>query len=134
MINNFIITTLLIGCCSLPLNAQKQEKSLTIEVSNNWEHAKTDAAVVINLQKLKVGFKIKSAVVTEENIEIPSQLDDMDRDHKMDELVFVTDLPAQGKKTFKVMLSSEKSPKTYPARVYSEMFIAEPRKNRHQSV
>lgn len=134
MNNNFIIIALLMGCCSLPLNAQKQEKSLTIEVRNNWKHAKTDAAVVINLQKLKVGFKIKSAVVTEENIEIPSQLDDMDRDHKMDELVFVTDLPAQGKKTFKVMLSSEKSSKTYPARVYSEMFIAEPRKNRHQPV
>ncbi|WP_270439211.1 DUF4861 domain-containing protein [Bacteroides bouchesdurhonensis] len=134
MRNNFIIIALLMGCCSLPLNAQKQEKSLTIEVSNNWKQEKTDAPVVIKLKELKVGFKIKSAVVTEENIEIPSQLDDMDRDHKMDELVFVTDLPAQGKKTFKVMLSSEKSSKTYPARVYSEMFIAEPRKNRHQSV
>lgn len=134
MKNNFIIIALLMGCCSLPMKAQKQEKLLTIEVSNNWKQAKTDAPVVINLQELEVGFKVKSAVVMEDNIEIPSQLDDMNRDHKMDELVFVTDLSAQGKKTFKVTLSSEKSAKTYPARVYSEMFIAEPRKNKHQSV
>ena len=50
--------------------AQKQEKLLTIEVSNNWKQAKTDAPVVINLQELEVGFKVKSAVVTEDNIEI----------------------------------------------------------------
>ena len=46
--------------------------------------------------------------------EIPSQLDDLNRDRKMDELVFVTDLPAHGRKTFQVTLSSEKSAKTYP--------------------
>ena len=30
--------------------------------------------------------------------EIPSQLDDLNRDRKMDELVFVADLPAHGRK------------------------------------
>lgn len=66
--------------------------------------------------------------------EIPSQLDDLNRDRKMDELAFVTSLPAHGRKTFQVTLSSEKSTKTYPARVYAEMFIADPRKGKHQSV
>lgn len=134
MKKNLIILFFLMSGCCLPTKAQKQEKQLTIEVTNNWKQAKTDAPVIINLQKLNIGFKIKSAVVTEGSTEIPSQLDDLDRDHKMDELAFVTDLPAQGKKTFKIMLSTEKSTKTYPARVYSEMFIAEPQKNKHQSV
>ena len=70
----------------------------------------------------------------EGSTEIPSQQDDLNRDRKMDELAFVTSLPAHGRKTFQVTLSSEKSTKTYPARVYAEMFIADPRKGKHQSV
>lgn len=34
--------------------------------------------------------------------EIPSQLDDLNRDRKMDELVFVADLPAHGRKHFRL--------------------------------
>ena len=60
--------------------------------------------------------------------EIPSQLDDLNRDRKMDELVFVADLPAHGRKTFQVTLSSEKSTKTYPERVYADMFIVDNKK------
>ena len=40
--------------------------------------------------------------------EIASQLDDLNRDRKMDELAFVADLPAHGRKTFQITLSSEK--------------------------
>ena len=66
--------------------------------------------------------------------EIPSQLDDLNRDRKMDELAFVTELPAQGRKTFRITLSSEKSTKTYPERVYADMFITDHRKGKHQRV
>ena len=128
MKKNIFIITLLVGCCSLSVWAQKQEKTITVEVNNNWNRAKTDEPVVINLRDLHTGFKVKSAVVMEGSSEIPSQLDDLNRDRKMDELAFVTNLPAHGRKTFQVTLSSEKSTKTYPARVYAEMFIADPRK------
>lgn len=134
MKKNLIIIAFLLAYCSLPTMAQKQEKLLTIEVSNNWNKAKTDEPVVINLTEIPTGFKVKSAVVMESNTEIPSQLDDLNRDRKMDELAFVTDLPANGRKTFQIKLSSEKSTKTYPARVFADMTIAEPRKGKHQSV
>ena len=134
MKKNIFIIALLTGCCSLSAWAQKQEKTITVEVNNNWNRAKTDEPVVINLHDLHTGFKVKSAVVMEGSTEIPSQLDDLNRDRKMDELAFVTSLPAHGRKTFQVTLSSEKSTKTYPARVYAEMFIADPRKGKHQSV
>ena len=62
------------------------------------------------------------------------QLDDLNRDRKMDELAFVTELPAQGRKTFRITLSSEKSTKTYPERVYADMFITDHRKGKHQRV
>ena len=134
MKKNIFIIALLTGCCSLSAWAQKQEKTITVEVNNNWNRAKTDEPVVINLHDLHTGFKVKSAVVMEGSTEIPSQLDDLNRDRKMDELAFVTSLPAHGRKSFQVTLSSEKSTKTYPARVYAEMFIADPRKGKHQSV
>mgnify|MGYP000661350508 FL=1 len=134
MKKNLIILAFLLGGFHLSSQAQKQEKNITIEVHNNWNQAKTDAPIVINLHELHADFKIKSAVVMEGTNEVPSQLDDLDKDRKMDELAFVADLPAHGRKTFQVTLSSEKSTKTYPERVYADMFIADHRKGKHQRV
>ena len=113
MKKNLFIITFFLGAFSLSAQTQKQEKTITVEVQNNWNQPKADAPVVINLHELHAGFKVKSAVVMEGRKEIPSQLDDLNRDRKMDELVFVADLPAHGRKTFQVTLSSEKSTKTY---------------------
>lgn len=134
MKKNLSILALLAVAFALPAWAQKQEKTITVEVRNNWNQPQTDAPVVINLNELHTGFKVKSAIVMEDATEIPSQLDDLNRDRKMDELAFVTDLPAHGRKTFKVTLSSEKVAKTYPERVYADMFIADHRKGKHQRV
>lgn len=134
MKKNIFIIALLAGACSLSAQAQKQEKTITVEVHNNWNRAKTDAPVVINLSELNMPFKVKSAVVTESGSEIPSQLDDLNRDRKMDELAFVIDIPARSRKSFQVTLSSEKSTKTYPERVYADMFITDHRKGKHQRV
>lgn len=134
MKKNFIAIAFLFGAFGLSAQVQKQEKTITVEVQNNWDRTKTDAPVAIDLHTLATGFKIKSATVMEESNEIPSQLDDLDRDHIMDELVFVVDLAAHSKRTFRVTLSSEKSTKTYPERVYADMFIADHRKGKHQRV
>lgn len=134
MKKNILIIAFLLGSVILPTLAQKQEKTITIEVHNNWNQPQTDAPVVISLRELQMGFKVKSAVVMEGSDEIPSQLDDLNRDRKMDELAFVTELPAQGRKTFRITLSSEKSTKTYPERVYADMFITDHRKGKHQRV
>ena len=101
--------------------AQKGEKTLTVEVSNEWTRNKTDEPIVIDLNTLNADFNIKSATVWEGNQEIPSQLDDLNGDARADELAFLTDMSAQSKKTFRIVLSSEKSNKTYPARTYAQM-------------
>lgn len=134
MKKNLILITFLLACHTVPAHAQKQEKHVTIEISNDWNRAKIDEPIVINLHEIQVGFKVKSATVKEGGREVPSQLDDLNRDHKMDELAFVTDLPANGKKTFQVTLSSEKSKVMYPSRVYAEMLLADSRKGKHQPV
>ncbi|WP_455673200.1 DUF4861 domain-containing protein [Phocaeicola sp.] len=102
-------------------NAQKAEKTLTVEVSNKWNKNKVDEPIVIDLHRLKTGFQVKSATVWEGDKEIPSQLDDLNRDARADELAFVTNMPANSSKNLRIVLSSEKSEKTYPARTYAQM-------------
>ena len=66
---SIIVLTLLAGCFTNSF-AQKGEKTLTVEVSNEWTQNKTDEPIVIDLNNLKAGFNIKSATVWEGNKEI----------------------------------------------------------------
>lgn len=115
----------------LSASAQGQEKKIEVIVENPWNAEKVDEPVVIDLSSLGTGFTVKSATVFDGTNEIPSQLDDMNGDTRADELAFVINLPASGKKTLNVTLSSLKSDKTYPARVYAEMLFRTSKKNKY---
>lgn len=129
-----IFTAMLLLCgLSISAGAQEAEKSFTVEVSNNWNKAKADEPVVIKLSEINPQFRVRSAVVMNGNEEVPSQLDDLNGDRRPDELAFVIDLPAKSKKTLTVTLSSAKSDKTYPARVFAEMLVSD-KKGKHVPV
>lgn len=115
----------------LSASAQGQEKKIEVIVENPWNAEKVDEPIVIDLSSLGAGFTVKSATVFDGTNEIPSQLDDMNGDTRADELAFVINLPASGKKTLNVTLSSLKSDKTYPARVYAEMLFRTSKKNKY---
>lgn len=115
----------------LSASAQGQEKKIEVIVENPWNAEKVDEPVVIDLSSLGAGFTVKSATVFDGTNKIPSQLDDMNGDTRADELAFVINLPASGKKTLNVILSSLKSDKTYPARVYAEMLFRTSKKNKY---
>lgn len=127
----FSIACLALLAGGLSASAQALEKKIQVVVENPWNAEKVDEPVVIDLGSLGTGFTVKSAVVRDGNEEIPSQLDDMDCDTRADELAFVINLPASGKKTLNVTLSSLKSDKTYPARVYAEMLFRTSKKNKY---
>ncbi|MDR0892262.1 MAG: DUF4861 domain-containing protein [Mediterranea sp.] len=114
--------------------ADVAEKSFTVEVSNGSARDRTDVPVVIRLHSLDTPFRIASAVVREGDQEIPSQLDDLDTNFRPDELAFVTDLPARGTKAFRVTLSTKRNERTYPSRVYADLFLTDFRKGKHQRV
>lgn len=107
---------------------QAQEKELTLTVSNSWKEAKQNEPVVVNLEKLNLGFTVQSVVVKEGTTEIPSQLDDLNGDGKADEAAFLLDMPAKSKHNITVTLSAEKSDKTYPAQVYAQMMLSDKKK------
>lgn len=107
---------------------QAQEKELTLTVSNSWKEAKQNEPVVVNLEKLSLGFTVQSVIVKEGTTEIPSQLDDLNGDGKADEAAFLLDMPAKSKRNITVTLSAEKSDKTYPAQVYAQMMLSDKKK------
>lgn len=125
MRKNLLYVLLLLCGTPIVAVAQQNEKTITVEVSNNWNKTKVDEPIVIDLQALKTGFVIKSATVWEGTTEITSQVDDLTGDRQADELAFVIDLPANGKKTLKVILSSQKSTKQYQPRVYAQMLVSD---------
>ena len=127
----FAIIGLALLAGSISASAQDSEKTFQVVVENPWQTEKTDEPVVIDLHTLKTGFTVKSAVVSDGTSEIPSQLDDMNGDTRADELAFVIDVPAQGKKTLTVTLSPKKSDKVYPARVFAEMLFRTSKKNQY---
>ena len=90
------IAILLFALAAAPTAAKAQtpEKTVSITVENTWDKAKTDEPVVIRLADLKPGFEVRSATVYRGAEEIPSQLDDLNRDTQADELAFVADIPA----------------------------------------
>ncbi|WP_373850445.1 DUF4861 family protein, partial [Bacteroides heparinolyticus] len=68
--------------CSSYMYAQTapQTAAYSIEVVNSWDKAQTDAPIVIKLSELKSRFRIQSAVVKDGDVEIASQLDDLNGD------------------------------------------------------
>ncbi|RRD90463.1 DUF4861 domain-containing protein [Bacteroides heparinolyticus] len=122
--------------CSSYMYAQTapQTAAYSIEVVNSWDKAQTDAPIVIKLSELKSRFRIQSAVVKDGDVEIPSQLDDLNGDSKADELVFVIDMPANGRKVLSVTFSADKTAKVYPARVFATMLVRDTGKQKHAPV
>ncbi len=107
--------------CTIPIWAQSQEKTISVTVENTWDQAKINEPIVIQLKEIQTDFEISSATVWESQQEIPSQLDDLDQNGIADELAFVTDIPAQSKKTFKITFSESTTEQQYSARVYAQM-------------
>lgn len=128
----YFLSILSIALC---LSAIAQKSTIfRVELSNHWEHAIEDAPVVINLNEIKPGFKVRSAIVKDGNQEIPSQLDDLNGDLKADELAFVIHMAAKSHTILEVTLSSNPAEKSYPARVFAQMLAREPRKQKHAPV
>lgn len=106
---------------SLSLAAQNTE--LKVTVTNDWDQAKKDEPVVVDLRPFRKDDVYAAARVTTQggNV-IASQLDDMDGDCIPDELVFLTDIAADSQQTFTVTLTTDTANvPQYPARVYAYM-------------
>ena len=102
------------------LSAQAQT-TLQVSVSNPLKTSRTAVPV-----ELKLDQSVRSAVVVDShNVEIPSQLDDIDGDGRFDCLVFVVpEIKKKEKLSFGVTLYDEGRPREYKPQVYAEMMMS----------
>ena len=128
----FALVSILCGSCILMTAQETIQLKIRLENPNN--HVQKDAPVVIRLDQTGAAFQVRSAVVMDDQQEIPSQLDDLNGDLKADELAFVIDMPAYTNKELTLTLSSAKPTKQYPARVFAQMLARDAKNNRHAPV
>lgn len=119
--NKPILTALAAFFC-LSVSAQT---TFNVKVSNPSKEARQDEPVVLDISKYN---DIQRAVVTVDGKEVPSQLDDVDRDCSNDELCFLVDLGKKETKTYTVTLYEDGSQTSYPARTFAELVV--PSKNK----
>lgn len=96
-----------------------------VQVTNPSKVERNDEPVVLDLSKYG---EVSKAVVTVDGKEIPSQLDDLNRDCVNDELCFLADLGKRESKTYQILLFSEGEQSVYPARTFAELVV--PSKNK----
>lgn len=102
--------------------ANAETKTIKIGLANTLNVKRSDVPVVISLKDIP--FNVVDAVVRDGDREVPSQIDDLDRNLRNDELAFVIDMEAKGKKTLTVELYSDKqTERNYPRRTYGDMIV-----------
>lgn len=102
--------------------ANAETKTIRIGLANALNVKRSDVPVVISLKDIP--FNVVDAVVKDGDREVPSQIDDLDRNLRNDELAFVIDMEAKGKKTLTVELYSDKqTERNYPRRTYGDMIV-----------
>lgn len=107
------------------------QKSFTVKVTNPTTETRKDQPVVL---KLDAADDVQSAIVVADGKEIPSQLDDLDRDGTYDELCFLADLDKRQAREYSVSLYKTGGPRAYPSRVFAEIVLRNPKikqKNKH---
>ncbi|MEE1460287.1 MAG: DUF4861 family protein, partial [Segatella copri] len=119
---------MMMALVSLMVLSAQAQVNFQVSVSNPSKVARTDAPVVVDLSKLGAIGDIQRAVVTVDGKEIPSQLDDINRDCTNDELCFLADLGKKETKTYQVHLYREGEQAQYPARTFAELCL--PSRNR----
>ncbi len=106
-----VFVTFLQACSSVPV----------LELKNEMKSARKDAPVVLKRELVAKAFgEIPSdkipIVVDEKGNEVPSQVDDLDRDGQWDELVFVCDMYANELKNVKLNFVDPKEASVYTVR------------------
>lgn len=99
----------------LPFMVSAATKQYQIIIDNPLSVARVNAPIVIQLGELEPGFNVLKSVVTEEKIEIPCQIDDLNHDDVADEVAFMVDIPASGSRILQLTLSDEGSRPSLPS-------------------
>ena len=98
-------------------------KTYEVTINNPLKRNYKDMPISIKLKDFKTDFRIRSAIVSFNGNEIPSQLDDINGNGHFDELAFVIDMKGELNSIVEITLCNLPSDKTYTPRVYGDMIL-----------
>ncbi len=102
--------------------ANAEEKTLSVRVSNTLREVRVDEPVVLDISG--IAMDVNRVVVTDsEGKEVPSQLDDTDRDSQADQVCFLSDLDKKQTKEYTVRLYDSGKQSEYPSRTFAQLVL-----------
>ena len=128
------LTTTLCALLCLSAMGQRATEQFTITIANPSPLDKNNEPVVIPLTEAQQQANYLSATLcvwdedTQTDIEIPSQLDDLNGDGMADELAFLLDIPSREERKVTIELSQTDKGNRYPAQVFAEMLLSDKKK------
>ena len=133
-----LTTTLSLLLC-LSAMGQRATEQFSITVVNSSSSDKVNEPVVIALNPTQQQAAYLSATTcvwdedTQTDVEIPSQLDDLNGDGMADELCFLLDIPGREERKITIELSQTDKRNRYPAQVFAEMLLSD-KKSGHKPI
>lgn len=110
--------TLLLFSACLTYSTVSAQTVVNLNLSSKATHE--SAPVVLNLAQYGT---VRSAMVSIDGMEVPCQLDDLDKDGTMDELSFVTNLVKNKPRKASVTLYYNGKPRQYEPRTFAEIVL-----------
>lgn len=127
--NSFIGSMMLVGSLLFSLQAVGQDKTMTVTLQNPGYTILQQSPVEIT------GIEgYRSARVTVDGKEVPSQMDDLDGDGGADHLFFLADIKAKGLSKATIALWRKAMPNTYAKRTFADILLRNSKmkaKNKH---
>lgn len=109
---------LLLIAASMGFATMSAQQVINLTLSSKVTHP--NAPIVMKLADYGV---VKSALVTIDGVEIPCQLDDLNKDGRMDELSFVADVTKNNNTKATITLSDNGKPREYKPMTYAEIVL-----------
>ena len=127
--NSFIGSMMLVGSLLFSLQAVGQDKTVTVTLQNPGYTILQQSPVEIT------GIEgYRSARVTVDGKEVPSQMDDLDGDGGADHLFFLADIKDKGQSKATIALWRKAIPNTYTKRTFADILLRNGKvkaKNKH---
>lgn len=109
---------LLLIAASMGFATMSAQQVINLTLSSKVTHP--NAPIVMKLADYGV---VKSALVTIDGVEIPCQLDDLNKDGRMDELSFVADVTKNNNTKATITLFDNGKPREYKPMTYAEIVL-----------
>ncbi len=123
MLMKTYLVSLFFALFAVSVSAKTAQVTVILENPSSVEQLNAPVVIHVSTLAKKTGIHVTSVAVYNSGKLIPSQLDDLNRDGKPDELAFLVAIPAKQQKRYTLKVASDSSLFTkFPAETHAQMF------------